>query len=114
MAVYKQGDIVLAQFPFTDLVGSKLRPALIISCDKLNATGDYICMQITSKQFNDDCFFEIKGTDVVTPLKLRSGIRLQKIFTIHSTIVQYKISSVTSLVFSEIIETMNVKVIALI
>jgi mRNA interferase MazF len=109
--VYHQGDIVLAQFPFTDLVGSKLRPSLIISSDKLNTTGDYVCVQITSKKFSDECFYELKDHQLSSPLKLESGIRLQKIFTIHSSIIVQKISEVTGSAFSEIIQAINLKVI---
>ncbi len=31
-----KGDIVLVTFPFTDLSGSKLRPAVIIFCDDMD------------------------------------------------------------------------------
>lgn len=109
--MYLQGDIVLTQFPFTDLSGSKLRPAVIISSDLLNAAGDYVCVQITSKKITDDCFFVLKDKNVSVPLKLESGIRLQKIFTVNSSIVKQKISAVTEATFTEIIEAINLKVI---
>lgn len=33
---YKQGDVILVSFPFTDLENSKRRPALIVSNDLIN------------------------------------------------------------------------------
>ena len=109
--MYKQGDIVLALFPFSDLSGSKLRPALILSNDKLNSAGDFVCVQITSKRFIDDCFFVLSEGKVSTPMKLDSGLRLQKIFTVNESIVKQKISALTPSAFSEIIEAINEKVI---
>jgi mRNA interferase MazF len=46
---YSQGDIVLIPFPFTDLSQSKKRPAIILSNAKPNAQGDYLLVQITSR-----------------------------------------------------------------
>lgn len=109
--MYKQGDIILVQFPFTDLSGSKLRPALVISNDKLNASGDFVCLQITSKTFNDGCFFVLNDQNVSIPLKLNSGIRLQKIFTVNSSIVKQKISAVSPAALTEIIAAINLQVI---
>ncbi len=89
---FKQRDIVFVDFPFTDLSGSKLRPALIISTELVNDTGDLICLQITSKEYNDGMFFPISNSHVVVPLKLKSGIRLNKVFAIHNSLVIKKLS----------------------
>ena len=50
---YKKGDIVIIGFPFSDLSRTKKRPALIISNDTVNNTGDYLVVQVTSKIRND-------------------------------------------------------------
>ncbi|MEK6886775.1 MAG: type II toxin-antitoxin system PemK/MazF family toxin, partial [Nanoarchaeota archaeon] len=51
--VYKQRDIVLIPFPYSDLTGAKQRPALIISNNKINHTQDKICCLITSNSTAD-------------------------------------------------------------
>jgi len=45
---FKQGDIVTVNFPFSDLTNTKKRPALVVSKSKVNNTGDYLLVQITS------------------------------------------------------------------
>ncbi|MCG3166721.1 MAG: hypothetical protein POELPBGB_02502 [Bacteroidia bacterium] len=90
---FNQRDIVFVDFPYTDLSGSKLRPALIISTELVNDTGDYICLQITSKEYNDGMFFKINEKHLTVPLKLQSGIRLNKIFSVNKNKVVRKISS---------------------
>jgi mRNA interferase MazF len=43
-----RGDIVLATMPFTDLSGTKIRPALVVQCDVNNARlQDIIVAMIT-------------------------------------------------------------------
>ena len=50
MIRFKQRDIILISFPFTDLSSSKQRPALVISSNKyINSREDLIIVAITSQ-----------------------------------------------------------------
>jgi mRNA interferase MazF len=50
MTRYSQGDVVLLRYPFTDLLASKQRPAVIISADWFNALrNDYVLVASTSQ-----------------------------------------------------------------
>ena len=78
--MYKQGDIVLVPFPFTNQAGAKNRPALIISGSVLNKTSDIILVQITSNNRNDNFSIAINNTtDLTKPLKYISEIRCNKL-----------------------------------
>lgn len=48
-----KGDIVLITFPFTDLSGSKLRPALILTESELDITVSFITTQIGWREVTD-------------------------------------------------------------
>jgi mRNA interferase MazF len=51
MEKFVKGDIVVIPFPFSDLSGSKKRPALVLA----NLQGDDIILcQITSQQIKDN------------------------------------------------------------
>ena len=45
--MYKKGSIILVPFPFTDLSGNKVRPAVIISDGKVG--NDVVVVFITSQ-----------------------------------------------------------------
>lgn len=55
---YKKGDILLVNFPFTNLLDSKKRPILVIKDE--NTYGDIVCFQITSKEKQSN-ILEIKS-----------------------------------------------------
>ena len=54
-----RGDVVLVDWPFSDLTGSKLRPALVVQADYLNGIADdTIYVKVTGRRFG------IPGTEV--------------------------------------------------
>jgi mRNA interferase MazF len=92
--MYKQGDIIVVKFPFTDGSEFKKRPALIISNETVNKTNDYLIVQITSKINADKLSIPIENTDCLKPLPLKSFVRSHKIFTVHHSLILSKITSV--------------------
>ena len=94
--MYKQGEIVIIKFPFTDGSEFKRRPALIISNQLANKTGDYILVQITSKFIDDNLSIKINKNDCLKELPLQSYLRAHKIFTVNSSLIISKLTNINS------------------
>jgi mRNA interferase MazF len=74
-----KGEVAIVPFPFSDLLGTKRRPALIIADW---GGDDVILCQITSKLKYDGYEIELKESDFESgKLPLASNIRPNKIFT---------------------------------
>lgn len=73
-----KGDIVLITFPFTDLSGSKLRPAVVLADTSFDLTACFITTQIGWKE-PTDVLLTPSGTN---GLRKQSLIRTSKIATI--------------------------------
>lgn len=103
---YKKGDIVIIGFPFSDLSRTKKRPALIISNDTVNKTGDYLMVQVTSKTHNDSLSLPINKSDFVNDkeLPLQSCIRLHKIFLLNESLIISNNTAVNSGFFDSVVE----------
>ena len=62
MAGFVKGDVVVIPFPFSDLSGSKRRPALVLA----DLPGDDIILcQITSQYSKDIYAIEINSADFI-------------------------------------------------
>ncbi len=92
---YKQGDIVLVRFPFTDLTSTKKRPALVVSPDSFNRFNqDLILVALTSHPpEHEDAVLLEDGDFAEGKLPKKSAIKLTKIFTIHSSLVLRRIGT---------------------
>ena len=104
--MYDQKDIVLIPFPYSNLTGSKKRPALIISNDLLNKTQDRICCLVTTNQHKSDV--EITENSFQEgKLPFKSHIRCHRIFTINEAIIIKKLCTINSDLFSKVINRVN-------
>lgn len=105
---YKPGDIVLVNFPFTDLVSSKVRPAIVIT-----AKGeDIIILGIFSKipEAIQDSWFVINETAeyfTATGLKKKSTIKTEKIAVIHNSIVKKVLGNLRKDIFDTVKEKLK-------
>lgn len=89
---YKQGDIILLPYPYTDLSNTKQRPAVIVSNDSANKH-HFIVAKITSVIRDDKFLFSIEHTDIDRELKYVSEVRINELFTVSPSIVIKKFAS---------------------
>ena len=93
---FKQWDIVLVQFPFTDFQSTKKRPALVISPNLYNRDDDLIVLFITSQldrtsRPGDYLIREWKVANLPKPSLIR-----MKIATITQSIVDKKLGRLST------------------
>ena len=81
----KRGDIVLTPFPFSDLSGQKIRPAVILS--KFNKGDDVTVVFITSKHKSTKEFVIPLAPTVLNGIKVPSMIVCDKIATLDKKII---------------------------
>ena len=108
MAGFIKGDIVVIPFPFSDLSGSKRRPAYVLA----DLPGDDIVLcQITSQHSQDSFSIVLTHSDFVTgSLPAVSFIRPTRIFTADKNLIIRKAGSVKNEIKNKVIE----KIISLI
>ncbi len=102
MGKFVKGDIIVIPFPFSDLSGSKRRPALVIA----DLQGDDIILcQITSQNTRDNYAIPLASTDLKDgSLNVQSNIRPNRIFTADKNIIIYKMATVNDKIVKAVIE----------
>ncbi len=83
----KQREIILIYFPFSDLTGAKVRPALVISNNPYNRTNlDTVVLAITSNLSPHSYKILIEMQDLENgSLPVESAIRVDKPFSVLQT-----------------------------
>ncbi len=89
----KKGDIVLLSFPFTDLKGSKIRPAVVLVVSDLDVIVAFITTQFKWQNPYD---ILLEPNDL-NGLKKTSLLRLSKITTIDKDLILGKLGELESL-----------------
>lgn len=80
----RKGDIVLITFPFTDLSGTKLRPAVILIETAFDIT---VCFITTQTQWKESSDLLIDPSSL-NGLRKQSLIRTNKIATLDKTLAK--------------------------
>ncbi len=105
MEQFVKGDVIVIPFPFSDLSGSKRRPALVLA----NLQGDDIILcQITSQHINDDYAIPLMNTDFSEgSLPVNSNIRPNRIFTADKNIIIKKVGNILDNKMESVIESVH-------
>ncbi len=83
--MYKQREIVLVPFPYSDLSFSKRRPVVVISNNNYNkAFPDVLICVVTSNIFKDEYSVDLSDSDLESGiLPEKSIIKCHKLFTVE-------------------------------
>ncbi|MBE9660703.1 type II toxin-antitoxin system PemK/MazF family toxin [Mucilaginibacter myungsuensis] len=104
MAGFVKGDIVVIPFPFSDLSGSKRRPAFVL---KDLPGDDIILCQITSQQSSDAYAIGLTAAELVNgTLPVASNIRPSRIFTADKKMIIRKAATANSGVIAAVTKTL--------
>lgn len=109
--MYKQREIVLVPFPYSDLTASKQRPALIISNSLVNRSEDRICCLITSNFMNGGILIETKNFEN-GKLPFKSWVKVNRIFSVNEKIIRRKLCVIKKDFHNKLIGEIN-KILAL-
>lgn len=88
----KQGDLVLVPFPFTDLSGNKIRPALVLMNTALDVTLAFISTQLHWQEPTDI----LLSPNGLNGLKKPSLIRLSKLATIDLSLLKGRLGELST------------------
>jgi mRNA interferase MazF len=103
MAKFVKGEVVILPFPFSDLSGSKKRPALVL----VDLAGDDIILcQITSQNGNDNFAIPFNSVDFESgTLPINSFIRPSRIFTADKNIILRKAGILKNEITEKVVNT---------
>ena len=92
MPSYSKGSVVLVRFPFSDLTGAKVRPAIVASI--FHASQDIFIVPLTSKidrlQAGEFIMADWQGAGLNVSSAVKRGI-----FTIHQSLIIKSVGSVS-------------------
>jgi mRNA interferase MazF len=100
-----RGDVVLARFPFTDLTGALVRPALVVSPGQLGQ--DIVLIAISSvlrgSTVPTDCTVDTTHSEfAMTGLRTASVFRVHKLATVERSVVVRRLGRIGRQIQTEV------------
>lgn len=97
-----KGDVVVIDFPFSNLKNVKRRPVLIL---KIPKGEDILVLQITGDSYESSLEIPIKKEDFKQGgLKRDSYVRIDKIASIEKFLIEYRAGTLKQDKFNEILD----------
>lgn len=101
------GDTVLITFPFSDLSSVKVRPAVVLSSKRYNSNGEDIIVSLVTSNIARRGLFLVRVDSshpqfISTGFKASSAIIVDKIHTLHSSLIKRRLGCVGSTVLTDI------------
>lgn len=106
MSIYRQRDIVLVPFPFSDLSRHKVRPVLIVSNDMYNQrSADVVVCGLTTNLTPAHYSVTVDVTDVEQPgtLRHKSKIKADTIASLEQSLLIKQIARLKPPVFKQVV-----------
>ncbi len=100
-----RGDVVLTQFPFTDLTGASLRPALVVSPGLIGQ--DVVLVGISSviRGAAIPTDYAVDPTHAefpLTGLRIRSVLRMHKLAAVEQSVIKRRLGRIGPLLQAEV------------
>src|SRR3989442_3189360 len=103
-----RGDIVLAELPFSDGSGSKVRPALVVQCDDNNQRLDDVIVAVITKTTKNVSEPTQLLIDITTPegmatnLLHTSAVKCEHLITIDQKLIRRTIGTLSAAMMQQI------------
>lgn len=108
---FRQGDVVLVPFPFTDLTAVKQRPASVISPERLNKVRDDLLVAAITSQIPDALGEDellLSDADLrASGLPKRSIVKAGKIFTIHQGLIRKNLGQIPQATLGQFLQKLR-------
>jgi len=93
-------ELLTINFPFSDITRAKQRPVVVLTPTDRN--GDFICLSVTSNQGHPDSI-RIEQADLKSgTLPKTSFVRYDKIYTLHTSLIRYRVGALSDAKSQEI------------
>lgn len=98
----KQGEVVMLEFPFSNVAEKKWRPAVVLSNERYNRHANVLLAGVYGKK--QPCSVRITNADVQKRrLRKTSYISLQNVFSADKSLIKHSADSLTSQKLKELL-----------
>jgi mRNA interferase MazF len=107
MGIYRQHDIILIPFPFSDLSGQKVRPVLLLSNDAYNqlSADVLVCGLTTNLRISPySVIISVDDVEVSGSLKHASRIKTDTIASIEQSLLTKPIARLKLAIFNQVVD----------